>query len=454
MKIRFLLYFIVSVFLFSGVSFSEASVLTDAQADRSKLEAELANLEREIAQKQRELDGQKGQSATLSNDIRKLTTQISKAKTEIQSKNLLIKKLGGEITQKDRQIQTLTQKIESEKQTLAQLVRKSREIGDKSLISFILSKQKISEAYGDIDNFVSLKDSIGESLGIISEARSETEFEKKTLQQQREKQVDVRAELENTKKQVERNEKDKKQLLTISKNKEAEYAKVLQARQAEASRIRARLFELAGGVQGGGIPFGDAVKFAEYAADKTGVRAAFILGILKQESNIGSNVGTCYLADDKSGASVGITSGRTFKNGIHPTRDIPPFLRITSALGLDPFKTRISCPIANVPGFGGAMGPSQFIPSTWVMFADKIADYYGVRVANPWNPQHAIMATALLLKDNGAARGGQTAEMNAACRYYSGRPCDAPGVKNAFYGRGVIDHAKKMQEEIDFIKAN
>ena len=90
-----------------------------------------------------------------------------------------------------------------------------------------------------------------------------------------------------------------------------------------------------------------------------------------------------------------MNTGKIFKNGMSPTRDVPPFLTITKKLGIDPYNTRVSCPIEGVPGWGGAMGPSQFIPSTWMLFASKIAEKMGVSTANPWNPEHAIMATAI-----------------------------------------------------------
>lgn len=129
-----------------------------------------------------------------------------------------------------------------------------------------------------------------------------------------------------------------------------------------------------------------------------------------------------------------------------PTRDVTPFLNITKKLGLDPFNTPVSCPWTI--GYGGAMGPSQFIPSTWVMFASRIATNVGVSTPNPWNPEHAIMATAIYMDDLGADAQTFTKERDAACRYYSGRGCMDPKVKNLFYGNAVMDHAERIQEEM------
>ena len=44
--------------------------------------------------------------------------------------------------------------------------------------------------------------------------------------------------------------------------------------------------------------------------------------------------------------------------GLPGRGDIDDFFLITAALS-DPYKTLVSCPIAGVAGYGGAMGPAQ-----------------------------------------------------------------------------------------------
>ncbi|MBP6931598.1 MAG: lytic murein transglycosylase [Candidatus Pacebacteria bacterium] len=447
MKIRFLLCIVLISFFVFGPTGVLASDLSNAQADRAKLEAELANLEKDIAAKQKQLDKQKGKSATLSGDIKLLTSQIEKSKKEIQAKNLVIQKLGGEIVQKNKKIQTLTEKIESEKQTLAQLVRKSREIDDKSVVSFVLSGESISDVYGEFDKFMALSDSIGDSVGVIRHARNETESEKKNLEIQKDKQLDVKVELENTKKKVEQNEKDKKQLLSISKNKEAEYQKVLAEKAKRKSEILTALFGLR---DTGAIPFSKALEYANLASEKTGVRAAFVLGILTQESNLGTDQGSCYVTDINTGTGVSSRSGKIFKNVMKPTRDVKPFFEITQSVGRDPYKTLVSCPIGGF-GYGGAMGPAQFIPSTWMILKSRIASALGISNPDPWYARDAFMASAMYLADLGANKGGYTAERNAACKYYSGRSCGLV-TGNTSYGNSVMTKTAKIQSNIDLLQ--
>jgi len=432
-------------------SFHRAFAETDAQ-QRARLEAELKQLEAEIAQKEGELAAQKQNSASLSGEVSKLQTEIEKAQLEIKKKGDQISKLSKDISKKANTITQLGNELNREKSSLAQIIRKKNELDSYTLFEYLLSSEDVSQFYGDADSFQFIQGSLAESFGDIRYLQGKTEEERKALLQQKNQETDVKVALEEDKKEVEVKKGEKNNLLSISINKEKGYEQVIAERKAKATEIRNALFRLAGGVQGGGIPFGEAVQYAKAASAKTGVRTALILAILKQESNLGANVGTCYLKNKDTGAGVRISTGEALANVMKPTRDVAPFIEITKALGLDPYNTRVSCPFSY--GYGGAMGPSQFIASTWKLFASRIASALGVPASNPWNPQHAIMATALYMKDLGAASGGFTAERDAACKYYSGRPCSTPGVQNLFYGNSVMALATQIEADIKLIDEN
>ena len=123
------------------------------------------------------------------------------------------------------------------------------------------------------------------------------------------------------------------------------------------------------------------------------------------------------------------------------------FLKIMQDLGRSPDGTPLSCPWGN--GWGGAMGPSQFIPTTWASYAPRVAAAVGVSIADPWNPRHAFFATALFMQDLGAAAGTPAAEREAALRYYAGGNWNKP--QNAFYGDSVMQHAAGYQRNIDIL---
>ena len=133
---------------------------------------------------------------------------------------------------------------------------------------------------------------------------------------------------------------------------------------------------------------------------------------------------------------------------MHPTRDVPIFKELTAELGLDPDQMPVSKKVWY--GYGGAMGPAQFIPSTWVGFKSRISELTGHNPPNPWDPEDAFTATALYSKDNGADGGTYNAEFRAAMCYLAG--CKNASKKSLqFYGDDVLELAAKYQKQIDIL---
>jgi peptidoglycan hydrolase CwlO-like protein len=427
---------------FSGVTqvfAADQQQINNAQANKTALEGELSQLEQEIAQEQTNLASQKDTTGSIARNIAALTSQIKIAKLNIKSANLTITKLGGEITQKVEQINTLESKIDSIKNSLAQLIRKDRELDGKSILALILSQDTISNAYGDIQNFSSIKRNIKSTVDEINGVKAQTETEKTTLETQKNKQIDVRASLQNTQHQVEVTEAQKKQLLAISKDKEKQYQKILSDKAARRAQILAILFNLR---DVSAISFGKALEYAKFAQGKTGIDPAFLLAIITQESNLGTDQGSCYVTNMDTGAGVSSKSNRAFPNVMKPTRDIKPFTEITTSLGRDPYKTLVSCPIASAgsSSWGGAMGPAQFIPSTWIGMKNRVTQTLGISAPDPWNPRDAFTASALFLTDLGARAGSFSSEIKAACKYYGSGGSSCP------YGRNVMAKASKIQQ--------
>ena len=95
------------------------------------------------------------------------------------------------------------------------------------------------------------------------------------------------------------------------------------------------------------------------------------------------------------------------------------------------------------------MGPAQFMPTTWQLYEDRIAKITGNNPPNPWDAKDAFVASALLLKDNGAIDANYAAERKAALKYLAGSNWSNSAY--AFYGDDVMELAVKYQRMIDII---
>ncbi len=404
--------------------------------------AELAQTEADIAKWKSILDGTKANTKSLQNEAAALNAKIKQAQATIKQRNINIAQLSNQIKDKQKTILTLEARIEKGHESLAQLIRKTNEIDEFSLPEVVLGNKDISEFFSDVDSFQTIKKDLQNLFNEIRQTKNLTEKEKESLGKAQDKELDTKAAVEAQKKEVEKNEKEKQYLIQVNKTQEKTYEQVIAERQAKAGEIRAKLFKLAGG--SAAIPFGTALTFAQNASAKTGVSPAFVLAILTQESSLGANVGKCYLTDPATGAGINTAGTKTFTNSMKAPRDTVPFLDITARLGFNWKTTVVSCPIAGVAGYGGAMGPAQFIPSTWKIFETRLKDTLG-RESNPWNAEDAFMASSMYLGDLGAGSGTYSGEIKAACRYYGS------GGTTCSYGRSVMKLRDSIQADIDYL---
>jgi membrane-bound lytic murein transglycosylase B len=119
-------------------------------------------------------------------------------------------------------------------------------------------------------------------------------------------------------------------------------------------------------------------------------------------------------------------------------------MELTQELKRDPFNTLVSCPMSF--GWGGAMGPAQFIPSTWAKYKERVKAITGS--ADPWNIKDAFVAAALYLADFGATKKTYDAEWKAAMIYFSG----SANAKYSFYGNSVMAIALRYENEIKILE--
>ena len=388
---------------------------------------------------------QKGNEAvSFERDIAIVNAEIKKAKLKIQRLDAEIAKTKTGISQKSEQIIILSAKSEKNKDSLAELIRKNNEIDSTGLAEIILGYQKMSDFFVAEDTLEPVHRLIQDTLDEIRATKKQTEKEKDDLTEYQAEQVQLKAAQEKERKKLATSEEEKKKLLKITEAEKKIYQATSLLKQKDAAKIRSALFALR---DTAAISFGEAYGYALEAQKKTGVRPAFLLAILTQESSLGENTGQCLVTNFNTGDGVGKNTGKIFKGIMKPSRDIKPFLDIAGRLGFDPKTKPVSCP--QTGGYGGGMGPAQFIPSTWISFEKRISNATGVITPDPWIPRDAFFASSIYLSDLGAGKGTYDTEHKAAARYYAGKNWYKPSGQN--YGSSVMEFAADYQEQIDII---
>ena len=452
---KIVLYCLVLVFVFTNTSILDAQDGGVVSSRRAQLEKDLEQIEAEISVQQVVLEEKKEERVSIERDVSILEAKIEKARLSIRARNLDIQGLTGDITDKEMVIVRLDERLGREKESLAQLIRKTNEIDNFSIIEVMLSSKNLSHFFEDIDSFDSIQIALQDSFVEITDTKDITRQQKKSLEDKKVEEVELRFIQELQKKKIEVQEGEKQDILKVTKGIEKAYQSIIQSKKKTAAQIRTDLFTLRGSAA---IPFERALQYANEASAYTGVRPAFILGVIKNESNLGENVGQCLLTNKpKKGDGKGVNTGRIFYGLMKPDRDVPIFIDVVERLGLDPYKMVVSC--APSYGYGGAMGPAQFIPSTWILYEDRVAKAVGQTPPSPWDARTAFMASAILLDDNGASKKTATCKLTnnpekcAALRYFAGWK-NANNPRYSFYGDSVMDLAAEMQGLINILENN
>ncbi|MDP2820960.1 MAG: lytic murein transglycosylase [bacterium] len=438
----FLLFVFALFFVFNAGFLSAQNGEIECQTMEECKEL-LARYEKEVSDWEIKIEKTQQEKNTLANKISSLKQKISKLDVEIKKSNVMIKDLNLQIKDTGESITETEKQVGEQREQLAALLRVIASEDKKTITEIFLAEDTIASFFRNMVALEKINVRTYETLNKIKDLKLSLEEQKDKMEGEKD---DLEKVLIITKLQKEEASKIKTEqevVLKETKGREEVYQQNLAITKQKAAEIRTRIFDIIGVAEA--PTFGEAVEMAKFVSSLTGVRPAFLLAVLTQESNIGKNVGQCYLKDSKTGAGTKITSGNSVSKVMNPKRDVPYFLQITKELGVNSYETPVSCPMSF--GWGGAMGPAQFIPATWALYKDRLEKILGYK-ANPWKVKDAFMAAALYLSDYGAKKQNYTAEWKAAMIYFSG----STNARYRFYGDSVIALTKKYEKEIEAIE--
>lgn len=394
-----------------------------------------ASLNQRLAEIQQKIDVYSGQirqkeneTVSLEREISILESQIKQTELEIEQTEISIQEVDINIKEKEKEIEKFDIGIEEQKIVLAEYIRALYEYDQISLSELILKTENFSDFFNEIQSLENVQTKIQSAVNELKSLKQGIEDQKNALEEEKEEQNQLMMLQEIQRAAFRNNEQKKQNLLSQTKGQESLFKKLRDKAYSDIQSIKNQIYLLDG--VGVSMTLEAALGHAEYAGAKTGVRPAFLLAILKKETSWGTNVGT-----------------GTWRRDMH-SRDHDAFLDICNRLGVNPDEM----PVSRKPayGWGGAMGPAQFLPATWLSYENQIASLTGHNPPNPWDIDDAFVAAGIKLAKNGAAARTYDAEWKAAMIYFAGSRWNKSVYR--FYGDSVMELARAIQDQIDVIK--
>lgn len=413
--------------LFRGAGFSLAQTSLD---EEKEMEAKIKELEEKISKYRTGVATNQQRAKTLQSEISILNDEIEKAELEIKRIDITVQKLDTKIGEKKVVIREIEREVDLEKTALAELIREIGKYDDVSYLEMILARAQLSDFLSEIRSLENFQDQIQQALNKINNLKANMEQEKSVLVDAKDEQLGLKAIQNEQRAILDAKNKEKKTLLEQTKGQEQLFTQLVKKTQLDIEAVKNKLYFLKGFVGGESLRFEDAYKYAKFASIYTGVRPAFLLAILSRESELGKNVGT-----------------GTWREDMKPSQR-PYYLQICDELNLSPDTYPVSK--KQWYGWGGAMGPAQFMPATWLGYKDRIAEITGSNPPSPWNIKDAFVAAGLYLANKGASQQTYNVEWKAAMMFLAGGNWSKSYL--SFYGDQVMILAKQFQDQVDILE--
>lgn len=420
-------FFCLFIFILAIPFFFSQPALATSDKLHDSLQQQLNYIEGEINQYQAQIAESQNQAKTLKKEIQLLDNKIKKTGLELQQSELVLAQTKLDIEEKNNQIEGQEKKLNMEQDLLISYLQNIYEFDQQSVIASVFSQKKLSDIFGEVNTLDSMQQKTYDTIDEMKKIKEDLQNQKDELAQKKQDELDLEA-LQEFQQAVSLDQQnEKKMVLVQTKGGEAAYQKLLAQSKSNAAVIKKQMY-LVDGV-GLVMTLEEAYRHAKFAADRTGVSPALLLAVLKQESSWGTKMGTGFWRQDMN------------------EKDRAAFIQICDELNLAPDKISVSRKPSY--GWGGAMGPAQFLPSTWQIYENRVARLTGHNPPSPWNIDDAFTAAALKLANAGATEHSYDAEWKAAMVYFAGNNWSERVY--GFYGDAVMDLAGVIKGQLDVI---
>jgi len=216
---------------------AQTSRQEELQSQIQARQQEIQQLEQQVKQHQRDLEVVGGEKQTLQTAVKtidatrkKLSTDITLTQRKIDTTALTIEELA--IEMKDKEIRILRSK-----DAVGKIIRLLHESSQETLVELMLANESLSDVFTDADQLSRLEEQMSKQIGELRLLQEELSKRKASAEGAKKNLVFLSTQIQDQKRIADAKKQEQAALLNETKNKEANYKKLLAEKQASIKQF-------------------------------------------------------------------------------------------------------------------------------------------------------------------------------------------------------------------------
>lgn len=241
-----ILFLIIIIALTAGVNFASAneeeinrlnSQISEKERALDEINAEIRRLEASVTDVSNQSRSLQSTINSLEESKRRLESEISETELEIEKAELTLSKLAVEIRDKERL-------IGENSEALSESIRNMNSMESVSLIEKFLGYSNISDFWSDFEQTQKIQKRLHTEVDKLNDLYNELQKKEQEQYNQKERLASYQSELSTEKVSVNYTQNEKESILQQTRNKEAEYQKMLQEKIRQREAFEKELLEI------------------------------------------------------------------------------------------------------------------------------------------------------------------------------------------------------------------
>lgn len=237
-------FFLLSFLIIPLISFADQKEIDNLTEQIQQKRKELERLDAEIAEQRKLLNETSGQASTLQSKInsleasrKKIIGEIKSTEVQIQKAELTINKLDLEITDKQKLVDDHTAGI-------AQSIRHINSLENKNIVELFLSSENFSDFWTELEQSIVVQNTFQNEIDYLLSISAELRETKAQKAAEKAQLAQYKKELDGQADAVNQTKKEQQNILTQTKNKEAEYQRLLKEKEAQKKAFEQEVLDI------------------------------------------------------------------------------------------------------------------------------------------------------------------------------------------------------------------